>query len=72
MVGWVAGVDRPCGVGDLEGVVGQELGVPAGRMQQVVVPRAEEHEVVEGSRSAAGDPAEVVGFELPPVRRTPL
>jgi hypothetical protein len=37
VAGWVAGVDVSLGVGDLEGVVGEEFGVPAGRVQQVEV-----------------------------------
>ena len=61
-VGGVAGMDPSGGVGDLEGVVGQELRLPTGRVQQVMVPGTDEHEIVEGGGAAAGDPAEVVGF----------
>jgi hypothetical protein len=31
--GWVAGVDPALGVGDFEGVVGEEFGVPAGGVE---------------------------------------
>jgi len=41
----VAGADVSCGVGDLEGVVGEELGVPVGMVEEVVVPGAQGHEV---------------------------
>jgi hypothetical protein len=61
-VGWVAGVDVSPWVGDFEGPVGEAFGVPVGGVEQVVVPRAQEHEVVEAGWSAVGDPAEVVGF----------
>jgi hypothetical protein len=33
------------GVGDLEGVVGEEFGVPVGMVEEVVVSGADEHEV---------------------------
>lgn len=33
------------GVGDFEGGVGEELGVPVGVVEEVVVPGAQEHEV---------------------------
>jgi hypothetical protein len=50
------------GVGDLEGGVGEEFGVPAGAVEQVVMPGTQQHEVVEGGGPAVGDPADVVGF----------
>jgi hypothetical protein len=34
------------GDGDLEGGVGPEFGVPAGLVEQVVVPGAQQHEVI--------------------------
>jgi hypothetical protein len=43
-------------VGDLEGVVGEEFGVPAGRVEEVVVPGTQEGEVVQGGRSAVENP----------------
>jgi hypothetical protein len=54
-------VGATVGVGDLERGVGQELGVPAGGVEEVVVAGADEHEVVEGCRAAMGDPADMVG-----------
>jgi len=43
--GWVAGVDLSSWVGDFEGGVGEEFGVPAGGVEEVVVPGAQEDEV---------------------------
>jgi hypothetical protein len=67
-VGRAARVGATAGVGDFERGVGQELGVPAGGVEEVVVAGADEHDVVEGCRAAMGDPADVVGFR--PVRRS--
>jgi hypothetical protein len=50
------------GCGHDEGVVGEEFGVPAGGVEEVVVAGALQGEVVEGGGSAVEDPAEVVGF----------
>ena len=48
------------GVGDLEGVVGEEFGVPGGAVEEVVVAAADEDEVVEGGGPAPGHPADVM------------
>jgi hypothetical protein len=43
--GWVGGgAGAALGVGDVEGGVGEEFGVPAGLVEQMVVPAAEQHE----------------------------
>jgi hypothetical protein len=60
------------GVGDVEGVVGEEFGVPAGAVEEVVMPGAEQDEVGELGGAAGLPGVEVVAFELSPVRRTPL
>src|SRR5437899_2640764 len=57
---WVAGADEAVGVGDLEGAVGEELGVPAGLVELLVVPSAQQDEVVEAGWPAVGDPLDVV------------
>jgi hypothetical protein len=46
-IGWGGGADPAVGVGDLEGGVGEELGVPAGGVEEVVVAGAGEGEVVQ-------------------------
>ena len=51
--GWVAGADEAVGVGDLEGGVGEELGVPAGLVELLVMSPAEQDEVVEAGGAAA-------------------
>jgi hypothetical protein len=38
-------VDLSSWVDDFEGVVGEEFGVPARSVEQVMVPRTKEHEV---------------------------
>ena len=50
------------GVGDVEGGVGEELGVPAGLVEEVVVAAAEQDEVREGGGAAVFPEAEVVAF----------
>ena len=41
----MAGADVSYGVGDLEGVVGEELGVPAGMVEEVVMAAAQEQQI---------------------------
>jgi hypothetical protein len=65
-------VDVSGGVGDLEGGVGEEFGVPVAAVEEVVVAAAQQRDVRELGRSAGLPGADVVAFELPPVRRTPL
>lgn len=43
--GWVGRADLAFGVGDLDDAVWLELGIPAGAVQQMVVPAAEEGQV---------------------------
>ena len=65
--GWAGGGgsggagDAP-GVGDVECAVGGELGGPAGPVGDVVVPRAQQHEVGEVGGAALLPPDDVVGF----------
>jgi hypothetical protein len=49
-------VDPSLWVGDLAGVVGEEFGVPAGRVEEVVVAGALQGQVVEGGRPAVENP----------------
>ena len=44
-IGWAGGANSASGVGDFEGGVGEEFGVPAGAVEQMVVPGAQEHQV---------------------------
>ena len=44
-IGWAGGSDSASGVGDVEGGVGEEFGVPAGAVEQVMMPGAQEHQV---------------------------
>ena len=44
-IGWAGGADPASGVGDVEGGVGQEFGVPAGAVEQMMVPGTEQHQV---------------------------
>src|SRR5919106_1572576 len=57
---WSALEGVAVGGGDDEGGVGEEFGVPAGGVEQVVVPRAFEDKVFEAGGSAAGDPLDVM------------
>jgi hypothetical protein len=59
---WVAGADSSGGVGDLEGGVGEEFGVPAGFVEEVVVPGALQHQVGELGGSAGVPGVDVVAF----------
>jgi hypothetical protein len=54
-------------VGDLKGAIGQELGVPPGLVEQVVVSGAQQNEVRELRRSAEEPGAHVMA--LAPGRR---
>ena len=57
---WVACSYEAVRVGDFEGAVGEELGVPAGFVEAFVVSSAEEHEVVDPGRAASAEPVDVV------------
>jgi hypothetical protein len=50
LVGWWIGLGL--GVGDLEGGVGEEFGVPAGAVEQMVMAGAEQHQVARASTVA--------------------
>jgi hypothetical protein len=65
--GWVACADDAGGVGDFEGGVGQELGVPAGLVEAFVMASTDEHEVPRESRVHA--PTEVLKAVLAHKRR---
>ena len=54
------------GVGDLESGVGEEFGVPAGAVEEVVVAGTLQGEVVKRGRPAVGDPADMM--RLAPLR----
>src|SRR5215216_3877335 len=60
--GWAGGSDPASGIGDFEGGVGEEFGVPAGPVEQVMMPRAQEHQVVEPGGAAVVPEAHVVAF----------
>jgi len=64
-VGWGAGQDPAVGGGDLEGGVGEEFGVPAEGVEQVVVAGALQGQVVERRWPAVDHPADMM-------RLTPL
>src|SRR5215218_10253797 len=59
---WAGGADPAPGVGDFEGGVGEEFGVPAGPVEQVVVAGAQEHEVVEAGGAVVVPEADVVAL----------
>jgi hypothetical protein len=48
------------GVGDFEGGVGEEFGVPCGGLEEVVVPGAQQGEVRELGRAAVFPGSDVV------------
>ena len=58
--GWSAGAGEAVGSGDLEGSVGQEFGVPAGRVEDAVVAAAEDHEVRDDGMAADRDPHDMM------------
>lgn len=53
-------MDVAPGIGHLEDGVGTQLGLPAGLVEQVVVPGAQQDEVVEAGRTASAEPDHVV------------
>jgi hypothetical protein len=58
----VAGAYSSGGVGDFEGAVGEEFGVPAGPVEEVVVAAAQQHQVGELGRAAGLPGVDVVAF----------
>src|ERR671911_287702 len=60
--GWAGGADPASGVGGFEGGVGEEFGVPAGAVEQVMMPGTEQHQVVEPGGAAVVPEAHVVAL----------
>ena len=60
--GWVAGAGVSGGVGDFEGGVGEEFGVPAGSVEEVVVAAAQQDAVGELGWPAGVPGVDVVAF----------
>src|SRR5690606_37447775 len=49
---WSGGADPAVGVGDLEGAVGVQAGVPSGSVDDVMAAGAQQHEVARFGRAA--------------------
>lgn len=60
--GWPGGAGGAPGVGDVEGAVGFERGVPARPVDDVVVPAAQADEVAEGGLAAVFPRHDMVRF----------
>src|SRR5918995_1701879 len=61
-IGWAGGADSASGVGGFEGGVGEEFGVPAGAVEQMMVPGTEQHQVVDPGGAAVVPEAHVVAL----------